>query len=321
MIRTPDPAAYRGRSILVTGATGLIGRALVPRLIAMGARVRTAGTRDAPFPDHHRGDLRDPGFAQGLMAGIDGLFHLAGLRGTVAMQRARGADLLATNTLICFQVLEAARRAAVERLVYASTVTVYPPLPEYREDLAWSANPAPSTEFVAWAKRMAEKLIEAQAVQEGRDNAAILRLVNTFGPHDDFNPATALVVPALIARAEAGEDPFTVWGDGRAERDFLYVEDAVDGLLLGFEHGIGKGPVNLGSGQGTTIREVVGMVLAAAGRAPDVRWDAGRPSGEPRKVADPARCRAILGFRPRIGLAEGIARTLAWYRANRAVVS
>jgi GDP-L-fucose synthase len=321
---TDDTTLFAGKTILVTGAGGLYGRSLVPRLVAAGAKVRTAARRPlapelaalGPQVTHLAGDLRDRSFADIAAAGADGLFHLAGQRGSIAIQIARGATMLADNTLVCMNTLEAARRAGIARIVYASTVSVYPPLETYREDLAWSANPHPGNEYVAWAKRIVEKLIEAYRIEYGMTNIAVVRPVNTFGPWDDFDPRTALVVPALIARALAGEDPFVAWGDGSAVRDFLYVEDAVDGLVAAYARGLGVGPVNLGSGRGYTVREVVECVLRHAGRDPVIRWDASKPAGEARKVADTTRAREILGFAPRIGLDEGIRRTVAWYRAQ-----
>jgi GDP-L-fucose synthase len=314
---------YRGKRVLVTGATGLIGWNLVDRLIELGARLRTTSRRAPPsgFPtarvEHVVGDLADREFARGIMDGVEGLFHLAGRRGSIGIQRTQAATMLGENLMICLNVLDAAQRVGVERILYTSTVTVYPPMEVYREDLAWSGNPHPGDQYAAWAKRMAEKFIEAQEIQHGSKNTAIVRPVNTFGPHDNFDPKTALVVPALIGRALSGENPFLVWGDGSAARDFLYVSDAVDGMLLAFERGIGLGAFNLGSGQGTSIRDLVTAVMRATGHTAPVHWDLSKPSGEPRKVADITRAQQLLGFSPKIDLETAIARTVAWYRAHR----
>lgn len=313
-----DPI-YSGNTILVTGATGLYGRNLIPRLIEKGARVRAVARRVpalgfGPEVEFVAGDLRDPAFARRAASGCQGTFHLAGTRGSIGIQIKRAARMLHDNTLCCFNALEAARAAGVARAVYVSTVSVYPPGDSYVEDRAWSANPHPGNEYVAWSKRMAEKLVEAFGVEYGERNIAVLRPVNTFGPWDDFDPATALVVPALIARACGGEDPLGVWGDGTAVRDFLYVGDAVDGLLAGYERGFGKGPINLGSGRGYTIAEVVDAILRHAAPGARVRWDKDKPAGEARKVADTVRASSLLAFAPKIGLEEGIARTVAWYR-------
>ena len=311
---------YRGRRILVTGAPGLYGRSLVPRLLDLGAEVRTT-SRTPPSPalassEHRVGDLTDRRFAEAVTEGIDAVFHLAGRRGSIGIQTTKAATMLGENALVCLNTLAAAQRSGVKAFVYVSTVTVYPPMAVYREDLAWSANPHPGDQYAAWAKRIAEKYVEALAIEHGFADVAIVRPVNTFGPFDNFDPKTALVVPALIARAERRESPFVVWGDGSAVRDFLYVEDAVRGLLLAYERGLGRGPINLGSGTGHTIRALAEAVLTATGHPGPVAWDTSKPAGEPSKIADTTRAREILGFRPEVSLADAIARTVAWYRAQ-----
>ena len=248
---------------------------------------------------------------------MHGLFHLAGRRGSLGIQRRQAATMLGENLMICLTTLAAARHSGVERILYASTVTVYPHMEVYREELAWSGNPHPANKYAAWAKRIAEKYVEAQEIEYGLKNTAIIRPVNTFGPHDDFAPETALVVPALIGRALSGETPFTVWGDGSAVRDLLYVSDAVDGMLLAYERGVGQGAFNIGSGRGYSIREVVIAVLAATGRNVDVNWDTTKPTGEARKVADITKARELLGYDPKVGLPEAIALTVDWFRRNR----
>jgi GDP-L-fucose synthase len=311
---------YGSSRILVTGATGLLGRELVERLLAKNAKLRTTSRRPPPasFPhdgvEHFVGDLTDRSFADRVTDGVQGLFHFAGKRGSIGLQRSRAATMLGENLMICLNVLAAARRAQVARILYTSTVTVYPPMEVYREDLVWSGDPHPGDQYAAWAKRMAEKFIEAQEIEFGSANTAIVRPVNTFGPYDNFDPQTALVVPALIGRAVSGEDPLTVWGDGTAVRDFLYVSDAVDGILLAFEKGVGKGAFNLGTGHGYSIRQLVAAVTKATGHSGNVRWDTSKPSGEARKVADITRAREILGFEPRVDLQSAIARTVDWYR-------
>jgi len=313
---------YEGKRILVTGATGLLGRHLVPRLLERGANVRTAARGQAPACwkniDHCRGDLLDPAFAARICDGMDGLFHLAGLRGSIGLQQKMAASLMGDNLLLDLNIFKASLVAGIARRVYVSTVTVYPDLEEYHEDLAWSDNPHPSAEYVAWSKRMAEKFLEAQAVQFGQDTAAVLRLVNSFGPFDDFDPETALVVPALIHRVLSGEDPLVVWGDGSAVRDFLYVEDAIAGLLRGYEAGIGEGPINLGSGTGYSIKDIVQIVVAASELSPSIQWDVSKPSGAAKKVLIVDKARDILGFTPAVDLETAIARTLDWYKSQRA---
>jgi GDP-L-fucose synthase len=285
--------------------------------LVTGTRAVATRAPTSPLPpavELMAGTLADPGFAAAACAGMDGLLHCAGLRGSIGIQTHQACDLLAGNIAIDFNTLEAARRAGVARVVYVSTVTVHPSMETYREELAWSANPDPPAQYVAWAKRMAEKLVEAQQVQYGLANTAIVRPVNTFGPHDNFDPKTALVVPALIRRVLDGEDPLVVWGDGSAQRDFLYVDDAVHGVLLAYQRGLGLGAINIGSGRAVSIRELVEAVVAASGRTPTIQWDPSKPTGERRKVADITRARTLLGFAPRVALADGIARTIRWFR-------
>src|SRR5262249_50662094 len=145
--------------------------------------------------EHRVGDLTDRSVAESLMDGIEIVFHLAGRRGSVAIQNTQAATMLGENALICLNALEAARRARVGAFVYTSPVSGYPPMALYREALAWSADPHPADQYAAWAKRIAEKQIEAMAKQYGMTDIAIVRPVNCFGPHDNFDPKTALVVP------------------------------------------------------------------------------------------------------------------------------
>lgn len=316
---------YKNRLHLITGATGLYGRELVKRLVGRGALVRTVSRGPRPDDDvfnndkveHIMGDLKDPRIAQSVMKDAVALFHLAGLRGSIGIQTTRAADLLAGNLMVCFNVLEAARLAALDRVVYVSTVTVYPPMAEYKEELAWSANPHEGDQYVAWSKRMAEKLLEAQEIQYGKSKYVVVRPVNTFGPFDNFDPDSALVVPALIRRSIEETGPFVVWGDGSAIRDFLYISDAIDGILLAFERGIGLGPFNIGSGCGYSIREVAETVLRATGRDLRIEWDASKPSGEPKKIANVDKARRLLGFAPKISLQDAISKTVTWYKAQR----
>lgn len=316
---------YKNRLHLVTGATGLYGRELVRRLVRKGALVRTVSRGPRPNDnafnneqvEHVMGDLKDPLTAKSVMKDAVALFHLAGLRGSIGIQTTHAAELLAGNLMVCFNVLEAARQASLERIAYVSTVTVYPPMAEYREELAWSANPHEGDQYVAWAKRMAEKLLEAQEIQYGKKNYVVVRPVNTFGPFDNFDPDSALVVPALIRRAIEEKGPFVVWGDGSAIRDFLYISDAVDGTLLAFEKGIGLGSFNLGSGCGYSIREVAEMVLEVTGRDLSIEWDLSKPSGEPKKIANIDKARRLLGFAPKISLRDAILETVTWYSTRR----
>jgi GDP-L-fucose synthase len=308
--------------VLVTGATGLIGREVVRRLLAAGARVRGASRRPPlepePGVEYVQGDLRSRDVCADLASGMRLVFHLAAIRGSVALGRTRAADFLVDNLLMNTHMMEEARRAGAERYLFASSVCVYGPARVFVEDKAWDEPPHPSDAFAGWAKRMGELQAQAYREQYGWERVAIVRPVNVYGPGDDFDPRTAQVIPALIARALGGERPLRVWGDGTAVRDFLHARDAARGMLLALERFACGVPVNLGSGDGHTIRDVVAAVAAAVGGDLRVEWDPTRPTGERYRVADTTRARTELGFVPTVGLAEGIAETVAWYRAHAA---
>ncbi|OAI38797.1 hypothetical protein AYO40_06370 [Planctomycetaceae bacterium SCGC AG-212-D15] len=311
---------YANQRVLVTGATGLIGRPLVELLREAGARVRAACLHPPTDPElgveYVQGDLMDRSFCRRVAAGCAFVFHLASIRGSVGLGRRRAADFFVNPLLMNTHMMEEARKAGVERYLFASSVCVYAPAQVFVEDEAWRQPPHPSDEFAGWAKRMGELQATAYREQYGWDQIAIVRPVNTYGPYDDFDPATAQVIPALIARVLGGENPLRVWGDGSAVRDFLHASDAARGMLLALErYACGK-PVNLGSGCGYSIRQVVDAVVKACGTRPRVEWDTARPAGEPYRVADLTRARAELGFEPRIGLEDGIARTVTWYCQN-----
>jgi GDP-L-fucose synthase len=319
-LRDGETIDYSGVEVLVTGASGLIGRELVHMLVERGARVRGLARRKVLDPeegvDYRIGDLMSRAFCAQSVAGCRYVFHLAGIRGSVGLGRTRAADFFVNNILMNTHMMEEARKAGVDRYLFASSVCVYAPAERFVEDRAWDAPPHPSDAFAGWAKRMGELQAVAYREQYGWDAIAIVRPVNVYGPWDNFDPATAQVIPALIARVLGGENPLTVWGDGTAVRDFLYSRDAARGMLLAFERHACCEAVNLGSGRGYAVAEIVDAVLEATGAAPRIIWDASRPSGERYRVADATRARRELGFEPVTGLKDGIRQTVEWYRRN-----
>jgi GDP-L-fucose synthase len=312
---------YANKQVLVTGGTGLIGRELVHRLVRARAQVRAASLHEPVDPEpgveYVQGDLMDRSFCRHLVQGCTYVFHLASVRGSVKLGRPRAADFFVNLLLMNTNMMEEARKAGVERYLFASSVCVYAPAKVFVEDDAWQQPPHPSDEFAGWAKRMGELQASAYREQYGWDKIAIVRPVNTYGPYDDFDVTTAQVIPALIARVMGGENPLRVWGDGRAVRDFLYAADAARGMLLALKRYACGIPVNLGSGCGYSIREVVEAVTDACEMSPEVQWDTSKSTGEAYRVADLTRAHAELGFEPHVSLAQGIRRTVQWYRKNR----
>lgn len=313
---------YSGKSVLVTGGTGLIGRELVKLLVAAGANLRVASLHEptdaCPSVEYLTGDLMTKSFCATVTRDVRLVFHLASVRGSVRLGRARAADFFVKPVLMNTHMMEEARAAGVERYLFASSICVYAPAKVFVEDSAWDEPPHPSDAYAGWAKRMGELQASAYKEQYGWDTIAIVRPVNVYGPYDNFEPATAQVIPALIARVLAGENPLRVWGNGSAVRDFLYCADAARGMSLALEKYACCRPVNLGSGVGYSIREVVETVLEVTGANPKVEWDTSKPTGEHSRIADTTRARSVLGFEPSVSLRDGIAETVAWYRMNTA---
>ncbi len=307
---------YKGKKVLVTGGTGLIGRPLVEMLVTAGAEVSVVSLDDpsrAPAGCRFkRADLR--AFDQCLDAcrDVEIVFQLAGVKGSPAMTAQQPASFFVPTIMFSINMMEAARQVGVERFLFASSVGVYAPAEVFHEDDVWKTFPSPNDRFAGWAKRMGELQADAYRIQYGWDKVSIVRPANVYGPYDNFNPANAMVIPSLIARAVSGERPLTVWGDGSPIRDFIHARDVARGMMVVVEQGFNQ-PVNLGSGSGVSIREIAETVAGLVGV--ELVWDTTKPSGDAKRLMSTARAEA-LGFRPQISLAEGIGETLGWYRAH-----
>jgi GDP-L-fucose synthase len=312
---------YAGRPVLVTGGTGMIGRPLVDRLVARGARVRVV-SRDDPSRAHPAAeffnlDLTRFEACAEAAKGMEIVFHLAGVKGSPQATLTRPASFFVPMLLFNTNMMEAARQACVERYLFTSSVGVYAPTDVFREDDVWKTFPSPNDRFAGWAKRIGELQAEAYAIEYGWKGVSIVRPANVYGPFDNFDPVNAMVIPSLIRRAMDGENPLTVWGDGSQIRDFIHCDDVADGILFAVERGIAE-PLNIGSGEEITIRRLVEIITANLPSRPDVAWDASKPSGDRKRLLDMTRARSY-GWSPRVRLEDGIRETMAWYGANRAV--
>lgn len=311
---------YGGKRVLVTGGTGMIGRPLVEALLARGARVRIASlddpSRALPGAEFRRVDLTDFRACVDAAAGMDMVFHLAGVKGSPLMTKTRPASFFVPTLSFNTNMMEAARQMKVERYLYTSTVGVYAPAEVFREDDVWKTFPSENDRFAGWAKRMGELQAEAYRIEHGWDKVAIVRPANVYGPYDNFDPANAMVIPSLIRRALDGEDPLVVWGDGSPVRDFIHASDVAEGMLAAMA-APEKTPMNLGSGEGVTIRRIVEVVVANLDKKPEVVWDATKPSGDKKRLMDVSRARAI-GWAPKVSIEDGIRQVMDWYRTHRA---
>ena len=313
---------FNGKNVLVTGGTGLIGHPLVTRLCDADAHLRVVSLDDpSRAPDgveFVRADLREFSNCVEAVKGMDVVFNLAGVKGSPAMASERPASFLVPTVTFSYNMMEAARREGVERYLYTSSVGVYAPAEFFREDDVWKTFPSPNDRFAGWAKRMGELQAEAYRIEYGWDKISIVRPANVYGPYDNFDPANAMVIPSLIHRALSGEPTLTVWGDGSPVRDFIYAEDVARGMMLMVENGINE-PVNLGSGQGFSVLQIAEAVVANLAAPIEIIWDTTKPTGDKIRLMDTTRA-SSHGFVPEVSLAEGIAKSMAWYVENGDIV-
>lgn len=305
------------KRVLITGGTGFLGSAVARALEASDAgAVIALGSSDYDlmrqtevekmFDDHNP----------------DMVINLAARVGGIGANMARPADLYLSNLLIGTYVLEAARKRNTPKTVLAGTICAYPkftPVP-FQESALWDGYPEETNAPYGIAKKAL--LVHAQANrQQYGQNAIYLLPVNLYGPGDKFNAEVSHVIPALIKKCveaiERGDDEIVVWGTGSATREFLYVEDAAEAILLAAELYDDPDPVNLGSGREVAIKELAEMIARLSGFTGSLRWDASKPDGQPRRGLDTTRAEKEFGFTAKTSLEDGLAATIEWYVGHR----
>ncbi len=311
---------FKDKNILVTGGTGLIGRPLVEMLIEAKAKVSVVSLDDpsrAPKGcTFKKADLRDFNNCIEVCKDQEIVFHLAGVKGSPAMTAKRPASFFVPTLQFSINMMEAARRAGVDRYLFTSSVGVYSPAEVFYEDEVWKTFPSPNDRFAGWAKRMGELQAESYKIEYSWDKISIVRPANVYGPYDNFDPENAMVIPSLIRRAVEGENPLTVWGDGSPIRDFIHAKDVARGMMIAVEKGINE-PINLGSGTGVTIKEVAEMVAKyVPGGSIPIIWDVTKPKGDAKRLMDMKRANSY-GFSCEVSIEQGIKETMEWYIANR----
>lgn len=303
---------FHAKNILVTGGSGLIGRQVVDILADAGAHLRSVSLDHIIVnskAEHIVGDLAEFGFCKELARDMDYIFHLAGVQGTVQTSASKLASHFVPTLMVNTNMLEAARLSKARKLVYTSSIGAYAEGSILREK-DYKVESMPMS-FAGWAKRMAELQIYSYKMQYGIETFSIVRLSNIYGPGDNFNPDTAMVIPSLMYRIFAGEDPLVVWGDGSVIRDFLYSRDAAEGIVRALHHGTAGGFINIGSGRGHRIRDVIGALQSFINF--NCSFDPARPSGAPARVMDITKAKDLLGFVPATDLTTGLRLTWEWF--------
>lgn len=304
---------WQDKRVLLTGGAGFLGSYVAKML-------RDRGCRELFVPRSKEFDLREKEDIVRLLGNThaDIVIHLAAVVGGIGANRRNPGRFFYENALMGIQLIEQARRFAVPKFVCIGSICAYPkftPVPFKEEDI-WNGYPEETNAPYGLAKKML--LVQLQSYrQEFGFNGIYLLPVNLYGPGDNFDLESSHVIPAIIRKfVEAkrrGDKKIVAWGTGNVSREFLYVEDAAEGILLAAEHYDKPEPVNLGSGKEITIRELVYLIRELSGFEGEIEWDASKPDGQPRRCLDTSRAIGDFGFKARTTLREGLSKTASWY--------
>jgi len=302
--------------VLLTGGAGFVGQ-------VVRAKLRERGCREITVPRSETCDLREVDAVRGLFARVKPtmVIHLAAVVGGIGANRASPGRFFYENAVMGIHLIEEGRRAGVAKHVQVGTICAYPkftPVPFREEDL-WSGYPEETNAPYGIAKKALLVQLQAYRAQYGF-NGIYLLPVNLYGPGDNFDPETSHVIPALIRKfveaKRTGAPSVVAWGTGSASREFLYVDDAAEGIVLAAERYDGGEPVNLGAGAEITIRDLTVLIKELVGYTGEILWDPSKPDGQPRRCLDVSRAKERFGFAARVGLREGLRCTLDWYSSE-----
>ena len=306
---------FKNKYCLVTGGTGMIGREVVKILCDAGAKVKVVSLDNIIIDERAKyiyADLTDLNVCLNVTSKIDYVFHIAGIKGSINVTKSKPASFFVPLLMFNTNILEASRKNNVQKLVYTSSIGAYSSAEIFIESKNNDGNPMDT--FPGWAKRMAELQIKAYKKQYDLD-WSIVRPCNVYGPGDNFDPDNAMVIPSLMMRIHKGENPLSVWGDGSAIRDFAFSRDVAKGIILALYYGTRGDFVNLGSGKGVTIKEL----LKELNQFLDFNYefDSTKSSGFSRRVMDICRAKDWIKYKPSISLQEGLKETWNWFQEHK----
>ncbi len=312
------PTDLTGKRVVVTGGAGFLGRKVC-------ALLEERGCGEILVPRRAEYDLTTEAAVEQLYADHrpDLVLHLAAEVGGIGANMDNPGRYFYANMSMALHLIEHARRNGIDKFVQVGTICAYPkfcPVPFNEEDI-WNGYPEETNAPYGVAKKAAMVMLDGYRRQYGLDGVYVLP-VNLYGPHDNFDLHTSHVIPALIrkcvAARDAGEPSMTCWGTGAVSREFLYVDDAAEGIVLATERLDEPIPVNLGTGMEITIKDLVELIAKLTGFKGAIEWDATKPDGQPRRCLDTERAKAMIGFEAQVGFEEGLRRTIEWWEANGA---
>ena len=312
---------FNGKNVLVTGGSGFIGVNLIKRLLKLGANIRATTHIKEPLItnskiEYIKCDLRIPDDCKAVCKDIDYVFLCAANTSGAAVMEKTPLVHLTPNVLMNVNMLEAAYQAGVQKLLFISSNTVYP-LTDYPVKESDVTNEFYEKYFiVAWMKRFTEIVCEMYATKVRKPmNVVVVRPANVYGPYDDFEWETSHVIPALIRKVVERHTPLGVWGDGNDIKEFIYVDDLVDGLMLSMEKIQNFQPINIATGNPSTVRDVINILLELDDfKDADIRYDATKPTMIPKRMIDASLAKKLIGFSAKTNLRAGLKGTVDWYR-------
>lgn len=308
---------WSSRRVCVTGGAGFLGSYVLEKL-------RERDAKDIFVPRIEDYNLVQPEVVKRMIADAhpDIVIHLAANVGGIGANRARPAEFFYDNLMMGTQLIHESWKMGVEKFVAIGTVCAYPKFTTvpFREEELWDGFPEETNAPYGLAKKM--MLVQSQAYrQQYGFNSIFLIPVNLYGPRDNFNLETSHVIPALIRKCleaqDRGDEEFVVWGDGTPTREFLYAGDAAEAIILAAEHYNASEPVNLGSGQEISIKDLAELIAQLTDFGGRLVWDTTKPNGQPRRALDISKAEELFGFRAKMPFEEGLRQTIEWYRENR----